>query len=143
MTQLINDTGFITDDWTDGFRNWEAVTSSSYATDAGYALDVPNTVGAEQIKPYFDQAAMIRIDFPTSHDGRGFSIARHLRLIGYKGRLRANGHVLADQYAMARRCGFDEVEIPNALADRQPQDQWLARANWQEFNYQSRLRQSA
>ena len=143
MTQLINDTGFIADDWTGGFRGWEAVTSSSYATDAGYALDVPNTVGANQIKPYFDQAAMIRIDFPSSHDGRGYSIARHLRLIGYKGRLRAHGHVLADQYAMTRRCGFDEVEIPDALAVRQPQDQWLNRANWQEFNYQSRLRQSA
>jgi uncharacterized protein (DUF934 family) len=143
MTQLINDTGFIADDWTDGFRDWEAVTSSSYATDAGYALDVPNTVGAGQIVPYFDQAAMIRIDFPTSHDGRGFSIARHLRLIGYKGRLRAHGHILADQYAMARRCGIDEVEIPDALATRQPEPQWLFRANWKDFNYQSRLRRSA
>jgi len=143
MTQLINDTGFITDDWTAGFRDWEAVTSSSYATDAGYGLDVSNTVGAEQIKPYFDQAAIIRIDFPSSHDGRGFSIARHLRLIGYKGRLRAHGVVLADQYAMARRSGFDEVEIADALAARQPADQWLYRANWKDFNYQSRLRQSA
>jgi uncharacterized protein (DUF934 family) len=143
MTQLINDTGFVADDWTAGFRDWEGVTSSSYASDAGYALDVPNTVGAEQIKPYFDQAAMIRIDFPSSHDGRGFSIARHLRLIGYQGRLRAHGAVLADQYAMARRCGFDEVEISDARAARQPQDQWLARANWQEHNYQSRLRQPA
>jgi len=143
MTQLINDTGFITDDWTAGFRDWEAVTSSSYATDAGYGLDVPNTVGAEQIIPYFDQAAIIRIDFPSSHDGRGFSIARHLRMIGYKGRLRAHGIILADQYAMARRCGFDEVEISDGRAARQPEEQWLYRANWKDFNYQSRLRQSA
>ena len=143
MTQLINDTGFVADDWTGGFRDWEGVTSSAYASDAGYALDVPNTVVADQITPYFDQAAMIRVDFPSSHDGRGFSIARHLRLLGYQGRLRAHGSVLADQYAMARRCGFDEVEISNALAARQPEDQWLFRANWQDFNYQSRLRQSA
>jgi hypothetical protein len=40
----------------------------------------------------------------------------------------------------ARRSGFDEVEIPDDLAARQPQDQWLARANWQEHNYQARLR---
>ncbi len=143
MTQLINDAGFVPDDWTDGFRDWEGVTSSSYATEAGYALDIPNTVGAEQIKPYFNQAAMIRIDFPSSHDGRGFSIARHLRLIGYTGRLRAHGHVLADQYAMARRCGFDEVEISDALAERQPEDQWLFRADWKDHNYQSRLRQKS
>lgn len=143
MTQLINDTGFVADDWTAGFRGWEAVTSSSYASDAGYGVDVANTVGADQIKPYFDQVALIRIDFPTSHDGRGFSIARHLRLLGYAGRIRAHGHVLADQYAMARRCGIDEVEIPDALAARQPEPQWLYRANWQDFNYQSRLRQPA
>ena len=79
-------------------------------------------------------------DFPSFADGRGFTLARRLRLIGYKGRLRARGHVLADQYAMARRSGFDEVEIDDALAERQPEDQWLRRANWQAHDYQSRLR---
>ena len=63
-----------------------------------------------------------------------------LRLKGYTGRLRAKGHVLADQYAMARRSGFDEVEIDHNLAARQPEDQWLARSNWQDNNYQARLR---
>ncbi len=143
MTQLINDTGFVKDDWSGSFRDWEGVTSSAYASDAGYGLDVPNTVGADQIIPYFNQAALMRIDFPSSHDGRGFTIARHLRLLGYQGRLRAHGAVLADQYAMARRCGFDEVEISDALADRQPEAQWLFRANWKDHDYQSRLRQPA
>ena len=83
---------------------------------------------------------MVRVDFPSSADGRGFTIARVLRLKGYTGRLRAKGHVLADQYAMARRSGFDEVEIDDTLANRQPEDQWLARANWQDNNYQARLR---
>jgi uncharacterized protein (DUF934 family) len=83
---------------------------------------------------------IIRIDFPSSADGRGFTLARQLRALGYTGRLRAKGHVLADQYAMARRSGFDEVEISADLAARQPQDQWLARANWQAHDYQSRLR---
>ena len=143
MTQLVNDTGFVIDDWTGSFRDWEGVTSSAYPSDAGYGLDVPNTVGADQIVPYFNQAALIRIDFPNSHDGRGFTIARHLRLLGYKGRLRAHGAVLADQYTMARRCGFDEVEISAALALRQPEPQWLFRANWKDHDYQSRLRQPA
>jgi uncharacterized protein (DUF934 family) len=48
--------------------------------------------------------------------------------------------VLADQYAMARRAGFDEVEITAALAARQGQEQWLFRANWQAHDYQARLR---
>ena len=41
---------------------------------------------------------------------------------------------------MARRAGFDEVEISDDLATRQPEDQWLARANWQAHDYQARLR---
>jgi uncharacterized protein (DUF934 family) len=48
--------------------------------------------------------------------------------------------VIADQYAMARRCGFDDVEISDDLAARQPEDQWKFRANWQQNDYQSRLR---
>jgi uncharacterized protein (DUF934 family) len=63
-----------------------------------------------------------------------------LRTAGYSGRLRARGHVLADQYAMARRSGFDEVEISDDLASRQPEAQWLARADWQNHHYQARLR---
>ena len=55
------------------------------------------------------------------------------------GRLRARGHVIADQYAMARRAGFDEVEIDAELAERQPEDQWLFRADWQAHDYQARL----
>jgi len=85
-------------------------------------------------------AAMIRVDFPGPGDGRGFTLAAHLRRLGFKGRLRAKGHVLADQYAMARRAGFDEVEIPDDLAARQPEDQWLARADWRAHDYQARMR---
>jgi uncharacterized protein (DUF934 family) len=83
---------------------------------------------------------MIRIDFPSSADGRGFTIARALRLRGYQGRLRAHGHIIADQYAMARRAGFDEVEVTDDIAARQPAEQWQFRADWQAHDYQSRLR---
>jgi len=41
---------------------------------------------------------------------------------------------------MARRSGFDEVEISDDLALRQPEDQWLCRTNWQAHDYQARLR---
>ena len=86
------------------------------------------------------QLALVRVRFPAFNDGRGFSHARDLRSFGFTGRLRAAGHVLADQYAMARRVGFDEVEIDEALAQRQPEDQWLARADWRDNWYQARLR---
>ncbi|MEM9852585.1 MAG: DUF934 domain-containing protein [Pseudomonadota bacterium] len=108
---------------------------------AGAGLDLPNTVAAEDLRPYLGATA-IRVTFPSFADGRGFTIARSLRLMGYEGRLRAQGHVLADQYAQARRCGFDEVEIDADLAARQPEDQWRARANWRAHDYQARLRAS-
>ncbi|MFC3569882.1 DUF934 domain-containing protein [Paracoccus sp. TOH] len=82
---------------------------------------------------------LLAIDFPAMTDGRGFSLARLLRDRGYKGRLRAVGKLISDQYAMARRVGFDEVRIPAALAERQPQEQWLFRADWQDWDHRSRL----
>ncbi len=82
---------------------------------------------------------LVAIDFPSFSDGRGFTLARLLREKGYKGRLRAVGGLIADQYAMARRVGFDEVRITAALAARQPQDQWLYRADWREWDHRSRL----
>ena len=134
MSVIVNDTGFHTDDWTGGF-----VTLGECANDVS-ALDVPSDTDPCDLKDKLATLQMVRIDFPSFADGRGFTIARQLRVMGYAGRLRAHGHVLADQYAMARRSGFDEVEISDDLALRQPQEQWIARADWQQNDYQARLR---
>lgn len=134
MNVIVTDEGFSPDDWTDGF-----VTLDDAANDV-VALDVSSETDPDELYDRLGGTRLVRVDFPSFADGRGFTIARTLRLKGYKGRLRAKGHVLADQYAMARRSGFDEVEIDGELADRQPEDQWLARANWKENNYQARLR---
>lgn len=122
---------------------------SVIVTDTGFGPDNWPQAETVDLQPDADPQAMvrkmhtlrgIRINFPSFADGRGFTIARQLRLLGFTGRLRARGHVLADQYAMARRAGFDEVEIDADLAARQPESQWLARADWQRHDYQSRLR---
>ncbi|RBW61659.1 MULTISPECIES: DUF934 domain-containing protein [Ruegeria] len=134
MNVIVTDEGFAPDDWTDGF-----VTLEDAANDV-VALDVASDTDPDELVDRLGSARMVRVDFPSSADGRGFTIARVLRLKGFTGRLRARGHVLADQYAMARRSGFDEVEIDDALANRQPEDQWLARANWKDHSYQARLR---
>ncbi|THH38830.1 DUF934 domain-containing protein [Aliishimia ponticola] len=131
MTQLINDSGFVADDWTEGFFPVEDAPANAGAIDVASDAD-PNTVPLT--------APMVRIAFPSSADGRGFTIARMLRLRGYTGRLRAHGHVIADQYAMARRVGFDEVEVTDEIAQRQPEAQWQFRADWQAHDYQARLR---
>ncbi|MRX51142.1 DUF934 domain-containing protein [Paracoccus sp. S-4012] len=86
-------------------------------------------------------APMLRVAFASFADGRGFTVARRLRAAGYTGRLRACGPLIADQYAMARRAGFDEVEIPDEIAARQPVGQWRFRADgWQALDYRARLR---
>ncbi len=135
---LVRDCGFQDDDWRGEFIRWSGEDDHSALPDRA-ALDVENTAQAEDVVPLFERIVLIRIAFPSLTDGRGFSLARHLRLLGYRGRLRAAGHILADQYAMARRNGFDEVEIDPALAERQPEEQWLFRANWQAHHYQVRL----
>ena len=121
-------------------------TETVLVTDTGFApvdgaavLDLPSDADNDALSAALTAPA-IRIDFPSFADGRGFTLARRLRQMGFTGHLRAKGHVLADQYAMARRSGFDDVEIDRALATRQPEDQWLARANWRDHDHRSRLR---
>ncbi len=133
MSVIVTDTGFRPDDWQGGFAPFDAANDQP-------ALDVPSDTAPEALARSFAGVGLIRIDFPSFADGRGFTLARLLRARGYSGRLRARGHVIADQYAMARRSGFDEVEISDDLAARQPEDQWLFRANWQTHDYQARLK---
>lgn len=135
MPVIVTDNGFGHDDWTEGF----VPLAADVANDSAAAIDVPADASPDALA-FLVNAPMIRIDFPSAADGRGFTLAMILRRAGFQGRLRARGHVLADQYAMARRSGFDEVEIDDALATRQPEPQWRARADWQAHNYQARLR---
>ena len=135
MNVIVTDQGFQSDDFECGFVAREDVA----ANDCDYGIDLASDTSPDALAG-LNNAPMIRIDFPSSADGRGFTLAAMLRKAGYKGRLRAKGHVLADQYAMARRSGFDEVEIDETLAARQPEDQWQFRADWQNHDYQSRLR---
>jgi len=137
MTVIVNDTGFAADDWTTGF----VVITELAANDcSAVAVDLASNAEPASLAGLLGQIDLIRIDFPSFADGRGFTIAAQLRRMGFLGRLRARGHVIADQYAMARRSGFDEVEISDDLATRQLEPQWLARADWQAHDYQARLR---
>ena len=104
------------------------------------AVDLSNTDDPQALFGRLGQLALIRVAFPSFNDGRAFTIARRLREMGFTGQLLALGPVIADQYAMLRRVGFDGAEIPDELAARQPADQWQFRANWSSHHYQARLR---
>jgi uncharacterized protein (DUF934 family) len=134
MSVIVTDTGFQTDDWP-----FDIPALDTFGP-GHTAVDLANDADPALIAEAIDRLLLIRVAFPAFSDGRGFTLARRLRLMGYTGRLRACGHVLADQYAMARRSGFDEVEISDDLAARQTEAQWRARADWRAHDYQSRLR---
>ncbi|NIZ09257.1 DUF934 domain-containing protein [Pseudooceanicola sp. HF7] len=128
MSVIVTDQGFAETDWAADLPEAEMLALPSDTDPHG--LDVASL------------PALVRVEFPSFADGRGFTIARVLRDHGYAGKLRASGHVIADQYAMARRCGFDEVEISEELAARQPEEQWKFRADWQAHSYQNRLKRA-
>jgi uncharacterized protein (DUF934 family) len=58
------------------------------------------------------EVARVEVHFPKFGDGRGFSIARLLReRYGYRGELRAVGHVVRDHLYYMESCGFDAFEL--------------------------------
>lgn len=125
-----------------GFRPAEAVVAVGLADLAAHqgVVDLTHTDDPAALEGKLEGLRLIRISFPSFSDGRAFTIARRLRMMGFTGELRATGPVISDQYAMARRVGFDTVEIPDELAARQPEDQWKFRADWKAHDYQARLR---
>jgi uncharacterized protein (DUF934 family) len=63
---------------------------------------------AEDLQNEVGKFSVIAVDFPKFADGRGYSIAYHLRVrLGYRGELRAIGDVLRDQMFYLQRVGFD------------------------------------
>lgn len=97
------------------------------AVKAGLELGVhvPNNADPIRLRAYFDRLALISIEFPAFADGRGFSLGHRLRALGFKGRLRATGHVIADQFAYLLACGFDELSLRDDVAERQPVEHFL------------------
>lgn len=133
MSVLVTDQGFAP------APEVQSVALAEIAAHSG-TVDLLHTDAPEALLPYLADLTLIRVAFPAFSDGRAFTIGRRLRALGYKGHLRAMGPVIADQYPMARRTGFDDVEISDEMAARQPEAQWKFRADWKAHDYQSRLR---
>jgi uncharacterized protein (DUF934 family) len=74
-------------------------------------------------------ASRVEIHFPKFGDGRGFSLARLLRTrYGYKGELRAVGHITRDHLLFMERVGFDAFEL------RPGEDAEAALASFADFS---------
>ncbi len=140
MPQLIDRTGFVNEDASADLPV-VAHDALAEAPEGPVAVDLANDADPAALSGDFDRIALIRVAFPKSADGRGFSVARQLRMLGYKGRLRAVGHVLSDQFRNALRVGFDEIEIPSELATRQTEEHWKAVTH--DLSYQLHITNAA
>ena len=105
MTVIINDEGLSTPEQEITYERADTLNKATCA------LDISADQDLNALSDYLETLTLIRIEFASFADGRGFSLARILRLMGFSGHLRAYGHVISDQYAMARRSGFDDVEV--------------------------------
>jgi uncharacterized protein (DUF934 family) len=138
MATVVTEAGFTPDDWAEGrVLPFDFFWSGQDLPEEGLAVEFPNDRDPADLAPWLERLEMIRVAFPAMGDGRGFSIARRLRAMGYSGRLRAAGPLIADQFPAARQVGFDEIELPDTVASRQPEAQWRPRAR---PSYQDRLR---
>lgn len=93
-------------------------------------------VDLDLLAPRLSGLKTIEIDFPAFTDGRGFSIARHLRRLGFSGELIAAGTLIPDQYAYALQCGFDKVLVDQEQYDRHSKEDWLAALSSFDLTYQ-------
>jgi uncharacterized protein (DUF934 family) len=91
---------------------------------SGLHVLAPPDADAEALVAIACRHRLIAIAFEKFTDGRGFSLARRLRDLGHRGRLRAHGWLIPDQFAYARACGFDEVQVPDATLARQGASVW-------------------
>jgi uncharacterized protein (DUF934 family) len=109
---------------------------SDRAPDESLSLALPNDADVAALEPSFSAIGLIAVTFPAFGDGRGFSLAKQLRALGFKGRLRASGPLLPDQLLYAFACGFDEVEVPDTVFARHSADAWTAAAGRAGLHYQ-------
>jgi uncharacterized protein (DUF934 family) len=109
---------------------------ASAAPDVMLGVIVANTTEPSALVSALSRLALISIVFPSFADGRGFSLARLLRRAGFAGELRASGRLVADQAQHAVGCGFDTIEIPDDLAKRQGEAQWLGALGAHAQTYQ-------
>jgi len=146
---LITDKGFVEDHWLrvaedepvpaegDRIVPFSRLNAARLVRGNGQlGIHIDNDTSVSALEGLFEELDLISIDFPSFADGRGFSLAKRLRDRGYRGALRAAGPLVSDQYGHALACGFDSVEIPEDLAARQGEQDWIAAAKTFSATYQ-------
>ena len=139
---IITNKGFSNDDWIDR----SVIEPTNILSDnlreeelKKTCLKLRNDFQVETLKSFLPYLNAISIEFPSEKDGRGFSLARRLRQLGYLGVLRATGHVMVDQYRHATQSGFNQIAISSKLAKRMPEPYWQQQIDGFTPSYQEKL----
>lgn len=96
-------------------QEWKAAQCPAHAS-----VSIPGESDLDDDYAKLAQAQRLIIEFAGFMDGRGFSHARKLRQLDFKGELLAGGNVLPDQWQYLQRCGFDGL-VDTLLADEAAQ----------------------
>ena len=139
---IITIEGFSSDDWMDrSVIEPENILTGNIGGEQlkKFQLKLRNDFQVETLKTFLPYLSAISIDFPSEKDGRGFSLARRLRQLGYLGTLRATGHVIVDHYRHATQSGFNQIAIPTKLAKRMPEPHWQQQIDNITPSYQEKL----
>jgi uncharacterized protein (DUF934 family) len=105
------------------------VSESAPSPEEGEVLRLEPTDDPAAVAGRMARAARVEVHFPKFGDGRGFSIGRLLReRYGYKGELRAVGHITRDHLFFLESCGFDAFEL------REAEDPHAALAAFEDFS---------
>ena len=94
-----------------------------------------NTTRVQELQPYLSQLALIILPFPAFNDGRAYSLARQLRLDGYRGEIRGSGNILPDQLQFMQQVGIDSYEV----TERFPLEVWQRASRQMSLAYQRGL----
>jgi uncharacterized protein (DUF934 family) len=94
-----------------------------------------NTDRAEDLAHFLPHLALVILTFPMFVDGRAYSLARQIRLLGYRGELRATGNILPDQFQYMSQVGFSTFEV----SERFPLEMWQQASKQMSLAYQRGL----
>jgi len=147
--RLLKDGDFIADHWVLADADWRTLPDTAdiivpfkvlladwkalRARPGRLGVDFANVERAEALKTFIADLDLVAVVFPSFTDGRGFSLARALRRLGFAGELRATGNVLPDQLAFLIQVGFDAV----ATSPRFAPETWLKAAGAMSLAYQA------
>ncbi|XDZ66491.1 DUF934 domain-containing protein [Alphaproteobacteria bacterium LSUCC0684] len=140
MLTIVSREGFSADNWAERPQaGLDDALQRKLPRDAHLRLE--NTAEVENLIPILSRLDAISVHFPSPHDGRGFSLARKLRNLGYEGALRAEGHLHVGQFRHALECGFTELALSPDVVMRMPEKYWLNAIGERNLSYQQQFLQ--